>query len=241
MSQNKISQLKFITGKRCDRGTKDPTDACASNPCWGDSICIVLETDNHFKCLCSGSRRGKYCQTQINEAPSSYDYNEQYSFESEGSSSGVAAEIEMITQRADQTEASTTPGLQSNLKGDAFSNLKNILLHGSKMNRTIADAALRNYSRLLGQDEAGRILNETVVMVTKPVSYKQRNVTTRGLYNTFVPTSDYQELCNYNTCQLGKCLSNGTCECVKPAVGKFCDQIDECLVLKCVHVTEFGL
>lgn len=81
--------------------------------------------------------------------------------------------------------------------------------------------------------------NET--LVTRTPSLKQRNVTTRGLYNTYVPNMDYQELCNYNTCQLGKCLPNGTCECVKPAVGKFCDQIDECLVLKCIHVSVYQI
>lgn len=54
--------------------------------------------------------------------------------------------------------------------------------------------------------------------------------------NTFVPSSEMYEACNYDTCQLGKCLKNGTCQCVHPAIGKFCDRIDECLVLKCVNV-----
>ncbi len=45
------------------------------------------------------------------------------------------------------------------------------------------------------------------------------------------------ERCNYETCQLGKCLKNGTCECIYPAIGKFCDRIDECLILKCYNVS----
>ena len=42
--------------------------------------------------------------------------------------------------------------------------------------------------------------------------------------------------CNYESCQLGKCLKNGTCECVAPAYGKYCDRIDECLIIKCINV-----
>jgi hypothetical protein len=44
--------------------------------------------------------------------------------------------------------------------------------------------------------------------------------------------------CNYDTCQLGKCLPDGTCHCKKPAFGLYCDRIDECLILKCVHVSK---
>jgi hypothetical protein len=239
-----LQTFKYITGKRCDRGTKDPNDACSSNPCWGDSICIVLENEHHsFKCLCTSSRNGKYCQLLRagNGQESELDYGEQYSSEVE------TEKVEIVEKlRADETspdlenQASSTP--QSNLKGDTLNNLKILFLNS--MNRTIAEEKLKNYSLILGEDENGNIsrfdgtdflydpdLNGT----TKP-NYKQRNVTTRGLYNTYVPTSDYHELCNYNTCQLGKCLENGTCECVKPAIGKFCDQIDECLVLKCVNV-----
>ena len=66
------------------------------------------------------------------------------------------------------------------------------------------------------------------------------NITTRAILNTFVPISEfYNEPCNFDTCQLGKCLKNGTCECIPPAIGKFCDHIDECLVLKCVNVSLF--
>lgn len=200
------------------------------------------------------------------------DYNDQYSFESENGdanessgggaassgSSELAAEIEaLVTHRADETEpdqALSTPAPQSNLKGDTLTDLKHLLLHSTTLNRTMAEAAIKNYSQqILIVEESGPatttstkstttsslLLNATHIMTKS--NLKQKNVTTRGLYNTFVPTSDYQELCNYNTCQLGKCLPNGTCECVKPAVGKFCDQIDECLVLKCVNVSIFQL
>jgi len=62
------------------------------------------------------------------------------------------------------------------------------------------------------------------------------NLITKAVLNTYIPKGEnFMGSCNYNTCQLGKCLKNGTCECVHPAVGKYCDQIDECLVLKCVH------
>ena len=56
--------------------------------------------------------------------------------------------------------------------------------------------------------------------------------------STYIPTFN-DDGCNYNTCQLGKCLKNGTCECNRPAFGKYCDRIDECLILKCAHVTNF--
>lgn len=42
--------------------------------------------------------------------------------------------------------------------------------------------------------------------------------------------------CNSENCQFGKCILNGTCDCRKPAFGKYCDQIDECLVLMCKNV-----
>lgn len=59
--------------------------------------------------------------------------------------------------------------------------------------------------------------------------------TVRALPNTFIPELEYHGVCNYETCQLGKCLQNGTCECIKPAFGKYCDRIDECFVLRCVR------
>ena len=41
------------------------------------------------------------------------------------------------------------------------------------------------------------------------------NQTTKAVFLTFIPISDnFKEPCNYDTCQLGKCLANGTCECV---------------------------
>jgi hypothetical protein len=54
---------------------------------------------------------------------------------------------------------------------------------------------------------------------------------------TIGPVFTNNETCNYDTCQLGKCLQNGTCFCAKPAYGPYCDLIDECLILKCVHVS----
>lgn len=163
---------------------------------------------------------------------SSYDYNELYQVESEG----VAAEIE-AKQKTDEVDQITSTIIsQSNLKGDTQQSFNQLLAHESSMNRVeIARTTSRNYSKMQEIN-----YTKSISTVTKQIGIKQRNVTTRGIYNTFVPTSDYQELCNYNTCQLGKCLPNGKCECVKPAVGRFCDKIDECLVLKCIHVSYYS-
>ena len=41
----------------------------ASNPCWGESICITLSEDlEGFKCICFGNSQGKYCQQQIKKS-----------------------------------------------------------------------------------------------------------------------------------------------------------------------------
>ena len=42
--------------------------------------------------------------------------------------------------------------------------------------------------------------------------------------------------CNVENCRLGKCLEDGTCKCSYPVLGKNCDKIDECLVIKCLNV-----
>jgi hypothetical protein len=220
---------KYITGKRCDRPAKDPNDACASNPCWGDSICIVLDSEaRSFKCLCTIYRRGKYCQLRVNSQPSDtvMDYYSEYSSEfvdatatSSSPSSSSASSTTLPTSSSSQ--------LSKNLNEEALSNLKIYLFNS--INRTISENSDRSKS--------DNFYHYLAVNTTKPSLMPQRNVTTRGLYNTFIPKSEYQGMCNYNTCQLGKCLTNGTCECVKPAVGKFCDQIDECLVLKCINVS----
>ena len=46
----------------------------------------------------------------------------------------------------------------------------------------------------------------------KPESSTHANRTTKL---TFIPISDkFKQPCNYDTCQLGKCLDNDTCQCV---------------------------
>jgi len=61
--------------------------------------------------------------------------------------------------------------------------------------------------------------------------------TPRGLVDiTYVHDPMIREPCNFNNCKLGKCLFNNTCECVYPAVGQYCDQIDECSMLNCKNV-----
>ena len=55
---------------------------------------------------------------------------------------------------------------------------------------------------------------------TPPAQFKFKpessaNITTKPFSLTYIPISDnFREPCNYDTCQLGKCLANGTCQCV---------------------------
>lgn len=109
-----------------------PNDVCSSNPCWGDSLCVVLVNDQtRFECVCSEQWTGKFCQ----------------------------------------------------------------------LKKSIQE--IKPSSRLLsGQQE---------YTINKPK-------------------------CSYDTCQLGRCV-NDYCQCALPAVGKNCDRIDECLVLKCINVS----
>ncbi len=68
-------------------------------------------------------------------------------------------------------------------------------------------------------------------------SSQSLNITSRGLVDYSYNAFENNEPCNFNNCKLGKCLINDTCECAYPAVGKFCDQIDECSVLNCINVS----
>jgi len=58
---------------------------------------------------------------------------------------------------------------------------------------------------------------------------------TTSIVNTIVESTTTAPTCTYQTCQLGNCLTNGTCHCRPPATGEFCEKIDECLILKCVN------
>jgi hypothetical protein len=135
------------------------TDSCASNPCWGESICITLSEDiDEFKCICFGNSQGKYCQNQIKKYEDIFKPLEDVAIE------------EVTTDIPGQS--STTPSLSS----------------------------------------------------------------TVSLLKTFVPSNNIEQ-CNHNTCQLGRCLENGSCECIEPAIGKYCERINECIFLKCIHVS----
>jgi hypothetical protein len=79
-----------------------------------------------------------------------------------------------------------------------------------------------------------KMLNETSVIIGKQTTLQD---TMKN--KTIVPIAESLSglSCNYETCQLGKCLKNGSCECVSPAYGKYCDRINECLIIKCINVS----
>ncbi len=145
-------------------------DSCASNPCWGESICITLSNDvEGFKCICFGNSQGKYCQNQIKKNDELFKPME-------------AVAIEEVTSDT----STTTTSLM------------------------------------------------TTTVTTKTTTLTEPTTTTADL-RTFIPINDF-EPCNHNTCQLGRCLENGTCQCIEPAIGKYCEKINECIFLKCVYV-----
>lgn len=160
-----VFYLKHITGRKCDLPVPlaKQSDACASNPCWGESICISLTEDiDGFKCICFGKSRGKYCQRTSETPPVSNEIIDVNNYDENILSNYANNEFEMDTNEA-----------------------------------------------------------------------KSSTVTLK----TYIPTVATVELCNYSTCQLGKCLENGTCQCIEPAFGKYCEQINECLFVSCVHVS----
>ena len=152
--------------------TSQMGDSCASNPCWGESICITLSEElEGFKCICFGNSQGKYCQHQIKKNEDLFKPLEAVALE----------EVDIEPQTTTET----------------------IDIH-----------------------------SKTVPVVTKTTIA----VTTTAV-NTYIPLNSI-EPCNHNTCQLGRCLENGTCECIEPAVGKYCEKINECVFLKCSNVSE---
>lgn len=191
------------------------SDGCASNPCWGESLCITLEDTNSYKCLCPKSRTGTYCQYLINNLDDKKDELESdFSEETEieNLTSLLTSLTSLFTLSSDLV--TTTP----NLKPSTSSKIQ--LKTTTQINEN-----LTNTKSIFIQN------------VTNNTSTNKPKTKLISILNTFVPKLDVQSECNYDTCQLGKCLSNGTCECVKPAFGKFCDQIDECLSLSCKHVS----
>jgi hypothetical protein len=147
-------------------------DSCASNPCWGESICITLSEDlEGFKCICFGNSQGKYCQQQIKKSEDLFKPLE-------------AVAIEEVTTDVPSELSSST--------------------------------------------------STEVVTSNNETSTKKSTSTTSPL-NSFVPSKNI-EPCNHNTCQLGRCLENGLCQCIEPAIGKYCEKINECIFLRCLHV-----
>ncbi|RNA09760.1 desert hedgehog [Brachionus plicatilis] len=201
----------FITGKKCDRLVVDTKDGCASNPCWGESLCITIEDTKAYKCLCPESRTGIFCHLRKN-----------VNHESQ-------AEIEKINESAkdfklDKSNIFDTSSIYffnfnsttkpNNLLTTEFKNeLSEDLFKNSKLNETDDGKFLQNENLSLNQTPM--LSNLVPISSFLPHFFKSNNT------------------CNSENCQFGKCLSNGTCDCSRPAFGEYCDQIDECLVLIC--------
>lgn len=195
-------------------------DACSSNPCWGDSLCITLDNESkQFKCLCTSFRRGKYCHIKLLGVNEAIEESTENSTDFEQLTSLLSS----LTDEA--TTATVTSTISTTTEGFNLTSLENSSLLNEEFNSTI-QFNLTDWQNFTG------IFNSTLELKIDLAE----NSSTRVPPNTFIPKSDYQEKCNFDTCQLGKCLVNGTCECIKPAFGKFCDKIDECLVLNCVNV-----
>lgn len=158
-------------------------DSCASNPCWGESICITLSEDfEGFKCICFGNSQGKYCQQQIKKSD------------------------------------------------DVFKPLEAVAIE-----EVISDAVVEPTSSNAFEELSIIGLTSTQIITTSELS--MISTTTIKPSNLFIPLKNV-EPCNHNTCQLGRCLENGTCQCIEPAIGKYCEKINECIFLKCLHVNK---
>lgn len=169
----------------------------------------MLEDSTHlqFKCLCPYYATGKYCEFKL--------ANMTHQLFNNGTNQTTLRTP--TTANFTQTLVNRTAkiGAQYNMTERLKSFVSNITSHLSS-NRS-ANGRYKNHRRPM------------MSAMRQIVS----SVTTKS--STFIPRQN-NSLCNFQTCQLGKCLSNGTCQCVRPAFGKYCDQIDECLILKCIHV-----
>ena len=254
MLKNKI---KYIAGRRCDTTAVNPNDPCSSNPCWGESLCIVLEMElSRFECLCPITRKGKFCQSIIEDQISIQEPikvvegkvenatidNELLKMEFQKFNSSFFDLIHLKTTTfASTTTPSveianitfTTTGLISETdftKIDNFTQLETSTV-ATSLNRTLpfnATSKIATISLTTSLIESN--------YTTRPTNNTNLNITARGLVDMSNNYYDNNEPCNFNNCKLGKCLLNDTCECVYPAVGVFCDQIDECSVLNCINV-----
>ena len=198
---------------------------------------------SRFECLCPISRKGKYCQTKIEQQHSTQlpiQVNEEKAenstidnqllrtgFQKFNSSFFDLIHLKATTFAPTVTIANitlpfTTTRSKNLTKIDNFTRLET---------STVATGLNRTY--LLFNTTTS--LNESNYRTTRPTN-TSLNITARGLIDMSNNYYDNNEPCNFNNCKLGKCLLNDTCECVYPAVGVFCDQIDECSVLNCLNV-----
>ena len=164
-----------MAGRRCDRPSLRPNDACSSNPCWANSICITLDYEtNIFKCLCPEFRHGKFCHLKL-----------------------IDTILEENDENFDENLQKSTNIIEEEIEAD----LEQVMTSDSSINSNIL--SINSSDQIASSDS-----NDFPIL----------------------------KKCSFENCQLGKCLRNGTCECLPPAFGENCDRIDECLVLKCVNV-----
>lgn len=277
MVSNIHVSYKFITGRKCDRPSSDQNDPCLSNPCWGDSLCIVTNVNTkEFKCICSNFRRGKYCHVRligptmlidkndpvpvphINSKLNSNNNNNNNNkinnninknkimnnndlakiaatfYKTFGSSSTRMPELTPANQRypVSMFDKNARPLLTIN----NMANNRQIVSKLNGMKLMQQNSNMFNTSRILIKDTVSNDRLHAMKPNVDAIKFNVHQKLNTSTLNTFVPKMENVGPCNYDTCQLGKCLDNGTCECVHPAIGKYCDRIDECLILKCVYV-----
>lgn len=195
--------IKFITGKKCDRLVIDTNDVCASNPCWGESLCITVENSNSFRCLCPESRTGSFCEF------------------------GKNIQNQFIAKNGQQNE---TQNYSVSKLTNILASTKIIYLNNSTKSIFLSviesNNSLRSFDGNLNINSSNKNNIDDIFDINNSTS-NQKSILLDLLES---------KTCNSQNCQFGKCLYNGTCECTRPAFGKYCDQIDECLVLLCKNV-----
>lgn len=174
----------------------DKNDVCASNPCWGESLCILVENSNTYRCLCPESRTGTFCQFEKSMAKQNQSQN--------------------------NSESNLTNILTSTKTKYLINLTKSIFLSTNKSNSSLGELN-QNLNSIFYEK------NNSEILEVKSFTSDQKS-------NLLDLLESKSNTCNLDNCQFGKCLNNGTCECTRPAFGKYCDQIDECLVLTCKNV-----
>ncbi len=149
-----------------------------------------------------------------------------------------AFEITQSTPKISTTNIkASTSRTASNLRITTISFIRTIKRKNSKSDETKPKKYLVNDTSTTPSNLLEKKNLEPTSKVVTTIKLNPIRPTPRGLVDmTYLHDPLFSEPCNFNNCKLGKCLSNNTCECVYPAVGQYCDQIDECSVLNCKNV-----